>query len=42
MDRSKGVCVGLFVLSVLYDRLVIRRGDQQGWLEPFTALIPPC
>lgn len=28
----------LFLISLIYDRLVIRRGDKQGWLEPFTAL----
>lgn len=28
----------LLVTSLLYDRAVIRRGDRQGWLEPFTAL----
>lgn len=28
----------LFILSLLYDRLIIRRGDRQGWLEPYTAL----
>ena len=44
MDKTKKdktrppAYIGLFVLSLLYDRLVIRRGDRQGWLEPFTAL----
>jgi hypothetical protein len=28
----------LFLISLVYDRGVIRRGDRQGWLEPFTAL----
>lgn len=36
--NGKGIFVALFGLSLLYDRLVIRRGDRQGWLEPFTAL----
>jgi len=27
----------LFVCSLLYDRLIIRRGERQGWLEPYTA-----
>lgn len=36
---KKSLCVyGLLGLaSVLYDRLVIRRGDRNGWLEPYTA-----
>ena len=38
MKRISGVFGGLFVLSFLYDRLVIRRGERQGWLEPYTAL----
>ena len=29
---------GLFVASLLYDRAIIRRGERQGWLEPYTAL----
>ena len=43
MDKTKedsarpAAYAGLFILSLLYDRLVIRRGDRQGWLEPFTA-----
>ena len=35
--RRFGVAMGLFGLSLLYDRLVIQRGDRQGWLEPYTA-----
>ncbi len=38
MKRISGVFGGLFVLSFLYDRLVIWRGERQGWLEPYTAL----
>lgn len=44
MDKTKknstrpAAYAALFVLSLLYDRLIIRRGDRQGWLEPFTAL----
>jgi hypothetical protein len=37
MKRFWVVAVGLFALSLLYDRGVIRRGDRQGWLEPYTA-----
>ena len=39
MSRKEGwIFSGLFVISLVYDRIVIRRGDRQGWLEPFTAL----
>ncbi len=38
MKRIGSVFSGLFVLSLLYDRLVIRRGERHGWLEPYTAL----
>lgn len=39
MSKKDGLAFGtLFLISVAYDRLVIRRGDKQGWLEPFTAL----
>ena len=39
MNRKEGLAyITLFLTSLLYDRAVIRRGDKQGWLEPFTAL----
>ncbi len=39
MKQYRGISyIGLFVLSLAYDRLVIRRGDRAGWLEPYTAL----
>lgn len=37
MRPIKRVLAGLFALSLLYDRGVIRRGDRAGWLEPYTA-----
>lgn len=37
-QRERWSYLLLFVISLLYDRGVIRRGDRQGWLEPFTAL----
>lgn len=36
--HSRILYAGLFVASLLYDRAIIRRGDRQGWLEPYTAL----
>ena len=35
--RTVSIYVVLGCTSVLYDRLVIRRGERNGWLEPFTA-----
>lgn len=37
-QREKRSYILLFFVSLLYDRGVIRRGNRQGWLEPFTAL----
>lgn len=37
MRPIRRVLAGLFALSLLYDRGVIRRGDRAGWLEPYTA-----
>lgn len=36
--QERWIFSGLFLISLVYDRLVIRRGDRHGWLEPFTAL----
>lgn len=36
--KATGARVFLLLTSLLYDRAVIRRGERQGWLEPFTAL----
>lgn len=36
--KERWIFSGLFLISLVYDRMVIRRGDRQGWLEPFTAL----
>lgn len=36
--REVGARLFLLVTSLAYDRAVIRRGERQGWLEPFTAL----
>lgn len=38
MKRLRIVYVWLFVLSLAYDRLIIRRGARGDWLEPYTAL----
>lgn len=39
MNKKERLAFGsLFLISLIYDRAVIRRGDRQGWLEPFTAL----
>jgi len=38
MRRFRWVTAILFGASLLYDRGVIRRGERQGWLEPYTAL----
>lgn len=35
---TKYAYCGLFLMSFLYDRTVIRQGNRQGWLEPYTAL----
>ena len=35
--RAMWIYAGLGIASVLYDRLVIRRGERSGWLEPYTA-----
>ncbi len=37
MKRKGGIFGGLFLASLLYDRLIIRRGERHGWLEPYTA-----
>lgn len=36
--REVLIYVLLILLSLVYDRGVIRRGDRAGWLEPYTAL----
>lgn len=39
MNKKQMLAFGtLFLISLVYDRMVIRRGGRQGWLEPFTAL----